>query len=150
MPSSTLIVFAIGNAFIIKNKSNYILLKNVFKSFASNHPGSWLKFIFILLTTGGYAYSVGAYSSWPWLASQAAAEAMAVQVAKWPSLYKIYGIDLDIETGAGDQPNAGVNMVYFIKKLRQLVPNIYIGQPTFGYPQVHLFIKKNKLNFIYF
>ena len=75
---------------------------------------------------------------------------MAVQVAKWPSLYKIYGIDLDIETGAGDKPNAGVNMVYFIKKLRQLVPNIYIGQPTFGYPQVHLFIKKNKLNFIYF
>ena len=82
---------------------------------------------------GGEAYSNG---PWPWLASQAAAEAMAVQVSQWPSLYKIDGIDLDIEAGAGDLSNSGVNMVYFIKKLRQLVPNIYIGQPTFGYPQV--------------
>jgi hypothetical protein len=89
-----------------------------------------------LLLTGGYAYSLDNYKSWPWLQSQAAAESMAVEVAKWPALYKCDGIDLDIESGAGDESNAGINMVHFIKKLRQLVPNIYIGQPTFGYPQV--------------
>jgi len=86
---------------------------------------------------GGYSYSIGSYASWPWLASQSAAEDMAAKVAQWPSLYNCDGIDLDIETGAGDEPNAGVNMVYFVRKLRQLVPNIYIGQPTFGYPQVN-------------
>ena len=94
--------------------------------------------IFIPSITGGYSYSLGEYISWPWLATQATAEAMAVQVAQWPSLYKCDGIDLDIEEGAGDQSNAGINMVYFIKKLRQLVPNIYIGQPAFGYPQVQI------------
>jgi hypothetical protein len=61
---------------------------------------------------------------------------MAAQVAQWPSLYKCDGIDLDIEEGAGDSSNSGINMVYFIKKLRQLVPNIYIGQPTYGDPSV--------------
>lgn len=61
---------------------------------------------------------------------------MAAEVATWPSKYGCDGIDLDIETGAGDVPNSGVNMVFFLKKLRQLVPNIYIGQPVFGYPQV--------------
>jgi hypothetical protein len=90
------------------------------------------------LIKGGYGYSIGAYNPWPWLASQAAAEAMAVQVAQWPSLYKCDGIDLDIEAGAGDHSGAGQNMVYFVRKLRQLVPNIYIGQPTYGYPQVFL------------
>ena len=85
---------------------------------------------------GGDGYSTGAYNPWPWLASQATAEAMAQKVAKWPTDYKCDGIDLDIEAGAGDQGNAGQNLVYFIKKLRKLVPNIYIGQPTFGSPSV--------------
>ena len=85
---------------------------------------------------GGAAYSKGTYASWPWLASQAAAEAMAARVAQWPTLYSCDGIDLDIEEGAGDLSNAGVNMVFFIRKLRQLVPSIYIGQPTYGIPTV--------------
>ena len=45
----------------------------------------------------------------------------------------------DLEEGAGNQPNAGQNMVYFIMKLRQLVPNIIISQPTYGYPLVTTF-----------
>jgi hypothetical protein len=48
----------------------------------------------------------------------------------------------DLEEGAGDRPNAGQNMVYFIKKLRQLVPNMIISQPTYGYPKV-----TTKINF---
>ena len=44
-----------------------------------------------------------------------AAEAMAVEVAKWRDLYGIDGIDLDIEEGAGSKKAAGPNMLYFIK-----------------------------------
>ena len=33
---------------------------------------------------------------------------------------------------------AGSNMVHFIKRLRELVPNIIISQPTYGYPQVNI------------
>ena len=36
------------------------------------------------------------------LTSSSAAEAMAVEVAKWPSLFGCDGIDLDIENGAGE------------------------------------------------
>lgn len=89
----------------------------------------------IVFSIGGYAYSIDT-NPWPWLTSQSAAEAMAIEVAKWPSLYNCDGIDLDLEEGAGDQPDAGPNMVHFVRKLRQLVPNIYIGQPTYGYPKV--------------
>ena len=41
----------------------------------------------------------------------------------------------DIEEGAGDADNAGVNLVHFVNKLRTLQPEIIIGQPTYGYPQ---------------
>jgi chitinase len=85
---------------------------------------------------GGIGYSQK-YNPWTWLTSQKSAEAMAVEVAKWPSLYGCDGIDLDIENGAGEQQAAGPNMMFFIKKLRQLVPKIIISQPTYGFPQVH-------------
>lgn len=61
---------------------------------------------------------------------------MAVEVATWPDKYGCDGIDLDIEEGAGDQTEAGANMVHFVRKLRSLKPEIIIGQPTYGYPQV--------------
>ena len=86
--------------------------------------------------TGGEAYSTGTFNPWPWLTSQSAAEEMAERVARWPTEYNCDGIDLDIESGAGDQWNAGPNLVHFIRRLRQLVPNIYIGQPTNGWPGV--------------
>ena len=41
----------------------------------------------------------------------------------------------DIEEGAGDADNAGINLVHFVNKLRTLQPEIIIGQPTYGYPQ---------------
>jgi hypothetical protein len=70
------------------------------------------------------------------LRSQSEAEAMAVEVAGWFDLYNCDGIDLDIEEGAGSHPDSGVNMVHFIRKLRQLKPDIIVGQPTYGYPAV--------------
>ena len=61
---------------------------------------------------------------------------MASVVAEWPSLYGCDGIDLDIETGAGDTSTAGTNLVYFVEKLREINPSIIINQPVFGYPVV--------------
>ena len=43
---------------------------------------------------------------------------------------------LDIEEGAGSKNDAGQNMLHFINKLRSIKPNIIVGQPTYGYPQV--------------
>ena len=48
---------------------------------------------------------------------------------------------MDLETGAGDNPEAGVNMYFFIQKLRSIHPDFIITQPTFGYPQVLLVVK---------
>ena len=76
------------------------------------------------------------YNPWNWLTSQAAAEAMANEVSTWPDQYGCDGIDLDIEEGAGDRPEAGQNLVHFIRRLRQLRPGMIIGQPTYGYPMV--------------
>lgn len=89
----------------------------------------------ILFAIGGYLYSYET-NPWDWLTTQEKAEAMAVQVAEWPALYGCDGIDLDIEEGAGSRPEAGPNLVHFIRKLRQLQPDIIIGQPTYGFPQV--------------
>ena len=63
---------------------------------------------------------------------------MAEKVAEWPEKYGCDGIDLDIEDGAGDAAGAGQNMIYFIKKLRQLQPKMIIGQPTYGFPAVSM------------
>ena len=72
---------------------------------------------------------------------------MAVEVAKWPGLYGCDGIDLDIENGAGEQQAAGPNMIFFIKKLRQLVPKMIISQPAYGFPQVSiLFLFNSKIH----
>merc|ERR1712141_82060 len=71
------------------------------------------------------------------MGSRDKAEEMAEVVATWPDLYNCDGIDLDIESGAGDHKEAGPNMVHFIRKLRELQPNIIVSQPTYGYPQVH-------------
>lgn len=89
----------------------------------------------IIFAIGGYAYSIKP-NPWWWLETKEAAEQMAEKVAEWPKKYKCDGIDLDLEEGAGSNGRAGPNMVHFIRKLRQLQPNIIISQPTYGYPQV--------------
>lgn len=61
---------------------------------------------------------------------------MAVEVSTWPEKYGCDGIDLDIEEGAGDHELASENIIHFVNKLRSLQPDIIIGQPTYGYPQV--------------
>ncbi len=63
---------------------------------------------------------------------------MAEEVAEWIPKYGIDGIDLDIEEGAGSQAEAGVNMGHFVRRLRDIHPDIIIGQPTYGYPQVQV------------
>ena len=102
---------------------------------SSSEPGSVPINTKIIFAIGGYSYSIHP-NPWEWLTSQDKAEEMADIVATWPDLYGCDGIDLDIESGAGDKKDAGRNMVYFIRRLRQLQPTIIIGQPTYGYPQV--------------
>ena len=71
-----------------------------------------------LILPRGYAYSL-APNPWAWLTSREAAEAMAEEVATWRDLYNIDGIDLDIESGAGDRQVKGHSM-------RNLVPQSII------------------------
>ncbi len=101
----------------------------------TGQPGAVPADTVILFAIGGYAYSYDP-NPWDWLTSRDKAEAMAEQVAEWRLLYNCDGIDLDIESGAGDAGGAGENMIYFIQRLRELDPDIIIAQPTFGYPQV--------------
>lgn len=89
----------------------------------------------IIFAIGGYLYSINP-NPWPWLTSQSAAEAMAEKVANWPDLYGCDGIDLDLEEGAGAHPEAGSNMIHFVRRLRELRPDMIITQPVYGYPQV--------------
>jgi len=86
----------------------------------------------ILCAIGGQAYSEGA--GWDWLTSTAKAEAMATEVAKWPEKYGCDGIDLDIETGAGNIKGSGANLVTFVAKLQELAPKMIVTQPVFGSP----------------
>lgn len=101
----------------------------------TNQPGAVPADTVILFAIGGYAYSLKP-NPWDWLTTKEKAEAMAEKVATWPDLYNCDGIDLDLEEGAGAKKEAGPNMIHFIKKLRQLKPNMIITQPTYGYPQV--------------
>merc|ERR1712038_844003 len=89
----------------------------------------------VLFAIGGYAYSVE-INPWPFLTSKEAAEAMADEVATWLTKYGIDGIDMDIEEGAGSSASPGPNLGHFIRRLRELEPDIIIGQPSYGYPQV--------------
>eukprot|EP01084_Bolivina_argentea_P053695 98536_1 len=67
----------------------------------------------VIFSVGGEAYS---NKKWSWLQTQALAEAMAVNVSKWDTLYGAGGIDLDIEGSAGGQTAAN-NLVAFAKKV---------------------------------
>jgi len=89
----------------------------------------------IIFAIGGYAYSLDP-NPWEWLTSQQKAEQMAEKVALWRDQYGIDGIDLDLEEGAGSNQVAGPNMVHFIRRLKSLVPDILITQPTYGFPQI--------------
>jgi len=109
--------------------------KKLAASRGSGAPGSVPADTIIMFAIGGYAYSIKP-NPWHWLTSKAAAEEMAVKVAKWPELYGCDGIDLDLEEGAGSNKIAGPNMVHFIRKLKQLNPSIIVSQPTYGWPQV--------------
>jgi hypothetical protein len=89
----------------------------------------------IIFAIGGYAYSLKP-NPWEWLTSREKAEAMAEKVASWRDDYRIDGIDLDIEEGAGSNRIAGPNLVHFVRRIRSIVPDMLIGQPAYGYPQV--------------
>merc|ERR1711962_1114252 len=101
----------------------------------TDQPGSVPEDTLILFAIGGYAYSIKP-NPWDWLTSKEKAEAMAERVATWKDLYKIDGIDLDLEEGAGSQKAAGPNMIHFVRKLKSLQPDLLVSQPTYGYPQI--------------
>jgi len=83
----------------------------------------------VIASVGGEAYSSSA--SWPWLASNEAAEAMAAEVVQWRTKYGIDGMDLDIE---GNQP--GPTALAFASKVKELDPTFIVTQAVFGSPQV--------------
>lgn len=60
----------------------------------TNQPGAVPSDTIILFAIGGYVYSLEP-NPWDWLTSKAKAEAMAEQVARWPSQYGCDGIDLE-------------------------------------------------------
>ena len=45
------------------------------------------------------------------------------QVARWKDDFKIDGIDLDLEEGAGSRKEAGPNMVHFVRFKRSKANN---------------------------
>lgn len=102
------------------------------KTRGSGKPGAVPAGTAILFAIGGQAYSQG--ESWDWLTSTAKAEAMAAEVAKWPEKYGCDGIDLDIETGAGNVKGVGATLAAFVGKLKELAPKMIITQPVFGSP----------------
>jgi hypothetical protein len=101
----------------------------------TDQPGAVPQDTVIMFAIGGYAYSLKP-NPWHWLTSKDAAEKMAEKVAKWPEQYGCDGIDLDLEEGAGAKKEAGPNMIHFIRRLKELAPNIIVSQPVYGYPQV--------------
>jgi len=110
--------------------------RNLTATRGTGQPGAIPEETVIIYAIGGYAYSLDP-NPWDWLTTKAKAEAMAERVAKWPEDYGCDGIDLDIEEGAGHHKEAGTNLVHFIKRLRELQPDMIISQPTYGFPQVH-------------
>jgi hypothetical protein len=101
----------------------------------TDQPGAVPKDTVIMFAIGGYAYSLKP-NPWHWLTSKEAAEKMAEKVAKWPEQYGCDGIDLDLEEGAGARREAGPNMIHFIRRVKELAPNMIVSQPVYGYPQV--------------
>ena len=81
----------------------------------SSEPGSVPQDTKIIFAIGGYEYSLRP-NPWDWLTSKDKAEEMAEVVATWPDLYNCDGIDIDIESGAGDHKEAGPNMILSSKK----------------------------------
>jgi len=108
---------------------------NLAKTRGKGTPGSIPSGTKIIFSVGGYSYSIKP-NPWPFLASASAAATMAREVATWPSKYGCDGIDLDIETGAGDASGAGPNLVTFVQTLKQQNPSMIVTQPVYGYPQV--------------
>jgi hypothetical protein len=107
-------------------------MANLARSRGTGLPGSVPNGTTIMFAIGGQAYSEG--SGWDFLSSKEKAEAMAVEVAKWPKLYGCDGIDMDIETGAGNAPGAGQHLAEFTIKLKELAPQMVVTQPVFGSP----------------
>lgn len=117
------------------NPSTMPALPPAFKSLAASRgsgaEGSVPENTTLIFSVGGEAYSEQP-NPWPFLKSADAARAMAAEVAKWPC----DGIDLDIESGAGDAASAGQNMLEFVKALKAARPDFIVTQPVYGNPGV--------------
>jgi len=129
---SNVVFFSFLNPESMKVPTSFV---NFAKTRGTGGSGAIPKDTVVLFSVGGYSYSIKP-NPWPFLASSAAAQSMAREVATWSSKYGCDGIDLDIETGAGDASGVGPNLVTFIKTLKSLNPSFIVTQPVFGYPQV--------------
>eukprot|EP01083_Nonionella_stella_P208435 756410_1 len=87
----------------------------------------------VIFSIGGASYSE---PKWAFLASESAAIDMAKEVAQWDTKYGCDGIDLDIETGAGDDKTQSDNLLIFAQNVRKLNANMIITQPVYDYPGV--------------
>mmetsp|Transcript_50757 Transcript_50757/g.99466 ORF Transcript_50757/g.99466 Transcript_50757/m.99466 type:complete len:329 (+) Transcript_50757:49-1035(+) len=103
------------------------------KTRGSQAPGAVPGNTTILFSIGGEAYSQQP-NPWAFLETKEAAEAMAVEIAKWPAAFGCDGIDMDLETGAGTSTNAVKNIPYFAAKLKEVNPDFIFSQPVFGSP----------------
>jgi len=112
-----------------------LAFRKLCQSRGSGEEGSVPADTLIIFAIGGYEYSQDP-DPWTWLTSKEAAEDMARVVGHWKQQYGVDGIDLDVEAGAGEHPDTGINLYYFIKKLRSIHPDFIITQPSFGYPQI--------------
>ena len=68
--------------------------------------------------------------------SSVAAETMARKVSTWFDSFEVDGIEIDIQENSRSSPTTGSNLVHFIKKLRELKPEVIVGITTQGYPAV--------------
>jgi len=89
----------------------------------------------LIVSVGGQMYSK-LPNTWTWLSTPERARAMAAEVAKWQSEYRVDGIDIDLEWGSGNDGATTANVVVFIAELGALCPSFIITQPVYGYPQV--------------
>jgi len=105
--------------------------KHLAASRGSSAEGSLPANTTLIFSIGGEAYSEHP-NPWAFLQSAEAAKAMAAKVAEWPC----DGVDLDIESGAGDAASAGENMMAFVKALKVIRPDFIVTQPVYGNPGV--------------
>ena len=112
-----------------------LAMRNLAATRGMDAEGSLPEHTTLIVSVGGQMYSK-LPNTWTWLSTPERARAMAAEVAKWQSEYRVDGIDIDLEWGSGNDGATTANVVVFIAELGALCPSFIITQPVYGYPQV--------------